>query len=88
MMCLVNPLSHIAPYFIIFCLTPDDFTCQGGESSHVLHSPGLKLFCLKLSQSLIIYKMHLQYKTNKSWKPVIQNNTELPAEEAKIEYDL
>jgi hypothetical protein len=32
--------------------------------------------------------MHLQYKTNKSWKPVIQNNTELPAEEAKVEYDL
>ena len=29
MMCLVNPLSRIAPYIIIFCLTPDDFTCQG-----------------------------------------------------------
>jgi hypothetical protein len=24
-MCLVNPLSHIAPYFIILLCTPDDF---------------------------------------------------------------
>jgi hypothetical protein len=55
-------------------------------SFHVLLSPGLKLFRLKLGQSLIIYKMHLQYKTNKSWKPVIQNNTELPPEEASVRH--
>jgi hypothetical protein len=32
-MCLVNPLSRIAPYFIILlCLTPGDFT-RHGESA-------------------------------------------------------
>ena len=37
-----NPLSGNAPYFIILiCLTPDDFTHQGGERWHSMDN-GLK----------------------------------------------
>ena len=70
-----NPLSCIAPYFIILlCLTPDDFTCQGKSAGwvHQTIELGLKLstFCtasiLKLQTKRKVYESLYSHITTKS----------------------